>query len=176
MKFRFSCFSTSMLLCPLLPMSPLLSPQPWVPSVPLLWCSLTHFIDQIVACRAVRRLTNYSSPGPEIYGYGQSLAALSYMNVLCPRSNNATSLAFRSQHSQGHPIEIPPRKIVDGVHVQMNTFISPSESESVRSLKHYGDGSPDGTAMRGTKGVPPEESAEGFDVETQGTLKSPPFL
>ena len=100
----------------------------------------------------------------------------SHMNVLCPRSNNATSLAFRSQYSQGHPIDIPPRKIVDGVHVQMNTFISPSESESVRSLKHYGDGSPDVTTMRGTKGVPPEESPEGFDVETQGTLKSPPFL
>ena len=92
-------------------------------------------------------------------------------------SNNATGLAFRSQHSQGHPIDMPPRKIVDGVHVQMNTFISPSESESVRSLKHYGHGSPDEAHVRSDKEMPPEESAdEGFDVETQRTLKSPPFL
>lgn len=98
------------------------------------------------------------------------------MNSLRFRSTNGTTLAFRSQHSQGHPVEIPHRKIVDGVHVQMDTFVSPSESDSVRSMKIYGHGSPDEATIKGRRGMSPEESGDAFDVEAQGTLKAPPFL
>lgn len=67
---------------------------------------------------------------------------------------------------------MPPRKIVDGVHVQMDTFTSPSDSESVRSMKPYEHGSHDEATIKGGRVMAPEES----DIEAQSTLKSPPFL
>ncbi|KAJ7668017.1 hypothetical protein B0H17DRAFT_1088372 [Mycena rosella] len=68
----------------------------------------------IVACRAVRRLTNYNMTGAEMFG-GSTTAG--------------STLAFRNTTSQATAIR--PKvltKSSDGVHVQMETFESPSDN------------------------------------------------
>jgi len=65
----------------------------------------------IVACRAVRRLTNYSTTGAQMYT-GATTAS--------------STLAFRNT-SQGTARPKVLTKASDGVHVQMETFESPSE-------------------------------------------------
>ncbi|PCH35322.1 hypothetical protein WOLCODRAFT_139857 [Wolfiporia cocos MD-104 SS10] len=66
----------------------------------------------VVACRAVRRLSNYTSPGVELYG--------------------GSTLASQLQFSHGGRSRIPPVTSItdkkDGVHVQMETFAAVSES------------------------------------------------
>ncbi|PFH50609.1 hypothetical protein AMATHDRAFT_60714 [Amanita thiersii Skay4041] len=66
----------------------------------------------IVACRAVRRLTNFTNQGPE----------------LLPSTTQGTTLAFRSGPSVLRPkISTKVNGMSgDGVHVQMETFESPS--------------------------------------------------
>ncbi|PSR72187.1 hypothetical protein PHLCEN_2v11944 [Hermanssonia centrifuga] len=69
----------------------------------------------IVACRAVRRLTNYTSQGAEIFS-----------------STQASTLAFtRSRRSRLVPSVSFGDKKLDGVHVQMETFAT-DDSPSVR--------------------------------------------
>ncbi|KAI0631188.1 hypothetical protein C8Q77DRAFT_191616 [Trametes polyzona] len=71
----------------------------------------------IVACRVVRRLTNYTSEGAEVFG-----------------STQASTLAFHKsgRFSRGGMLSMSEKK-ADGVHVQMETFaaapgeVSPSE-------------------------------------------------
>jgi len=65
----------------------------------------------IVACRAVRRLTNYSSTGAEMFT-GATTAG--------------STLAFRTTGASARPKVLT--KASDGVHVQMETFESPSET------------------------------------------------
>lgn len=75
----------------------------------------------IVACRAVRRLTNYTSRGPEVFA-----------------STNASSLAFRSRRSRAMPSVSVNEKKLDGVHVQMETFASVTDApESNATLVQY---------------------------------------
>jgi len=59
----------------------------------------------IVACRAVRRLTNYTSQGPEVFA----------------TTTQGSTIAFRSQTSN-RPISTSNKKSVDGVHIQMERF------------------------------------------------------
>ncbi|KAH7887017.1 hypothetical protein F5I97DRAFT_2020529 [Phlebopus sp. FC_14] len=68
----------------------------------------------IVACRVVRRLTNFTARGPELF-----------------TTTAGSTLAFRSNISSS-PRRISVKK-VDGVHVQMDTFASPSD----RSIMEY---------------------------------------
>lgn len=68
----------------------------------------------IVACRAVRRLSKWSSAGPEIFSSGPS--------------NSNGAMAFRSNvgamsKNNAAAISLPHgKKVTDGVHVQMDTF------------------------------------------------------
>jgi hypothetical protein len=74
----------------------------------------------IVACRAVRRLANYGTTGAEMFGGGATTAG--------------STLAFRNTTSQtatSRPKVLT--KSSDGVHVQMETFESPSD----RSFLEY---------------------------------------
>ncbi|KAL4269127.1 hypothetical protein AB1N83_003805 [Pleurotus pulmonarius] len=64
----------------------------------------------IVACRAVRRLTNYTNTGPEVF---QS-------------TTHGTTLAFRSGAQSVNRPKVDTSKANEGVHVQMETFESPS--------------------------------------------------
>ncbi|KAK7032598.1 hypothetical protein VNI00_012861 [Paramarasmius palmivorus] len=75
----------------------------------------------IVACRAVRRLAKFTSSGPEMFS-----------------STQASTLAFRPNTTAGHMKSGAARPKVDtnglgstGVHVQMETFESPSSREYV---------------------------------------------
>ncbi|KAI0090322.1 hypothetical protein BDY19DRAFT_765871 [Irpex rosettiformis] len=74
----------------------------------------------IVACRAVRRLTNYTSQGAEVF------------------ATTSTSLAFRSRRSRIVPSVSLSEKRGDGVHVQMETFASVTEAPSNTTLVQYG--------------------------------------
>ncbi|KAG1776764.1 hypothetical protein EV702DRAFT_970981 [Suillus placidus] len=62
----------------------------------------------IVACRVVRRLTNFTSQGPEVF-----------------TSTQGSTLAFRSNASTNRRISV---KKGDSIHVQMDTFASPDRS------------------------------------------------
>ncbi|KAI0703732.1 hypothetical protein BC835DRAFT_901303 [Cytidiella melzeri] len=77
----------------------------------------------IVACRAVRRLTNYTSQGAEVF------------------ATTSTSLAFRSRRSRTVPSVSLNEKKLDGVHVQMETFASITEAPSNTTLVQYNDDS-----------------------------------
>ncbi|KAJ6582929.1 hypothetical protein DFH09DRAFT_978709 [Mycena vulgaris] len=71
----------------------------------------------IVACRAVRRLTNYSTTGAQMYTGG---------------TTGSSTLAFRNTtQATARPKVLT--KASDGVHVQMETFESPSD----RSFLEY---------------------------------------
>ncbi|KAJ8507690.1 hypothetical protein ONZ45_g9972 [Pleurotus djamor] len=67
-------------------------------------------VSTIVACRAVRRLNNYTNKGPEVF---QS-------------TNNGTTLAFRSGAQTANRPKVDTKSNSEGVHVQMETFESPS--------------------------------------------------
>lgn len=67
----------------------------------------------IVACRAVRRLAQFTAQGPEVF----------------PSTTQGSTLAFRSNALS---VLRPKTKIntkTEGVHVQMETFESPSDKE-----------------------------------------------
>ncbi|KAK7681333.1 hypothetical protein QCA50_015424 [Cerrena zonata] len=65
-----------------------------------------------VACRAVRRLTNYTSPGAEVFS-----------------STGHSTLAFSRRGGMTAPnISLSDKKL-DGVHVQMETFAAVSEGD-----------------------------------------------
>ncbi|KAJ7741925.1 hypothetical protein DFH07DRAFT_836989 [Mycena maculata] len=101
----------------------------------------------IVACRAVRRLTNYSSTGAEMFGGGSTTA-------------NST-LAFRNTGQTTRPKVLTKDSNSAGVHVQMETFESPSD----RSFLEYD------AAGKITRG-------ETFDPEAQvitDEFKRPPY-
>ncbi|KAF7307167.1 hypothetical protein MIND_00510300 [Mycena indigotica] len=94
---RFSCFSTLTPLCPLSPMSP-----------------QQLLRRQIVACRAVRRLANYGQTGAQMFG-GHTTAS--------------STLAFKNSNGLGttqRPKVVTNMKASEGVHVQMETFESPT--------------------------------------------------
>jgi hypothetical protein len=58
-------------------------------------CSSDHLPPQIVACRTVRRLTNYTSQGPEVFAC-VTLPPLFYnMNMTCSLQFNNPSLIHR---------------------------------------------------------------------------------
>ncbi|KAJ6557935.1 hypothetical protein B0H19DRAFT_1291226 [Mycena capillaripes] len=100
----------------------------------------------IVACRAVRRLTNYSTTGAQMFGGGGATSA-------------SSTLAFRNTGATSRPKVLT--KASDGVHVQMETFESPSD----RSYLEY-DAS--GKITRGQE----------FDPEAQvisDEFKRPPY-
>jgi len=102
----------------------------------------------VVACRAVRRLTNYSSVGAEMFT-GATTAG--------------STLAFRTSQTQGtaRPKVLTKTSENIGVHVQMETFESPSE----RSYLEYD------AAGQITK-------AERYDAEAQAVsddFKRPPY-
>jgi len=65
----------------------------------------------IVACRAVRRLAQFTSQGPEVF----------------PTTTQGSTLAFRSGISAIRPKINTKQTSGDGVHVQMETFESPSD-------------------------------------------------
>jgi len=68
----------------------------------------------IVACRAVRRLTNYTSQGAEVFN-----------------STSASTLAFnRTRRDRNGPGFSVSEKKLGGVHVQMETFASVAEDET----------------------------------------------
>lgn len=92
----------------------------------------------IVACRAVRRLTNYTSQGAEVFASTQG----------------SSTLAFgRSRRSRLGPSVSINEKKLDGVHVQMETFASVvDESPSDKTLYESS-----------AKAMTPD----GYDVEAQ---------
>jgi len=97
----------------------------------------------IVACRAVRRLTNYNSTGAQMFG----------------ATTASSTLAFRNTNQTARPKVLT--KSSDGVHVQMETFESPSD----RSYLEY---DPSGKITRG----------DTFDPEAQvitDEFKRPPY-
>ncbi|PSR72186.1 hypothetical protein PHLCEN_2v11943 [Hermanssonia centrifuga] len=67
----------------------------------------------IVACRAVRRLSDWSSNGPEVFSSR-------------PTNHSGGAIAFRTNAANsrhGASVSVPHgRKVSDGVHVQMDTF------------------------------------------------------
>ncbi|KAF8843884.1 hypothetical protein BDN67DRAFT_896047 [Paxillus ammoniavirescens] len=67
----------------------------------------------IVACRAVRRLTNFTNPGPELF-----------------TTSGGSTLAFRSNLTSASPRRISVKK-ADGIHVQMDALASPTSPRSV---------------------------------------------
>lgn len=80
----------------------------------------------IVACRAVRRLTNYTSPGAEIFASTQASSTLAFSRG-----------GGRSRHAPG--ISVSDKKNGDvGVHVQMETFNQVSDRDpSDKSFVQY---------------------------------------
>jgi len=109
----------------------------------------------IVACRAVRRLTNYTCQGPEVFA----------------TTTQGSTLVFRSQGSNP-PISTPNKKAIGGVHVQMETFASPSD----RSFVQY-----DAAGKVIVKADSEDKCGgadEGYDVESQvirDDFKRPPY-
>ncbi|KAJ7449142.1 hypothetical protein B0H11DRAFT_337760 [Mycena galericulata] len=108
----------------------------------------TAIASTIVACRAVRRLTNYSTTGAQMFG---------------GTTTGSSTLAFRntSQATMQRPKVDTTKSAEGGVHVQMETFESPSD----RSFLEY-DAS--GKITRG----------ETFDPEAQvitDEFKRPPY-
>ncbi|KAI0806186.1 hypothetical protein BC629DRAFT_1437664 [Irpex lacteus] len=81
----------------------------------------------IVACRAVRRLQNWSNNGPEVFSSGPAHSQIAF------RSNANAQVASRNQN-----ITVPHvRKISDGVHVQMDTFaVTEGDHESDMTIEH----------------------------------------
>ncbi|KAJ7185814.1 hypothetical protein C8R46DRAFT_1158425 [Mycena filopes] len=105
----------------------------------------------IVACRAVRRLTNYSTTGAQMFGGGATTASstLAFRNTASQLTGRPKVLTKSSEGSAG------------GVHVQMETFESPSD----RSFLEYD------AAGKITRG-------EVFDPEAQvisDEFKRPPY-
>ncbi|KAF7351426.1 hypothetical protein MSAN_01574600 [Mycena sanguinolenta] len=81
--------------------------RPFLVLVPL----ILIYLAKIVACRAVRRLANYSTTGAEMFT-GATTAG--------------STLAFRTTGATVRPKVLT--KASDGVHIQMETFESPSET------------------------------------------------
>ncbi|KAJ3754921.1 hypothetical protein EV360DRAFT_96374 [Lentinula raphanica] len=111
----------------------------------------------IVACRAVRRLALFTSSGPEMFAY--------------PSSTQASTLAFRSNTS---PSVRPPRLNTtlksEGVHVQMETFESPSSGATYTN--------PIYDAMGKILDKNSSSPAEEYDLEAQeihNEFKHPPY-
>lgn len=97
----------------------------------------------IVACRAVRRLTNYTSQGAEVFN-----------------STSASTLAFnRTRRSRLGPSVSLSEKKLGGVHVQMETFAS--VADDVPSDKAY---SPYDNS---SKTLTPVDSGDTLDPEMQ---------
>lgn len=76
----------------------------------------------VVACRAVRRLTNYTSPGAEVFS-----------------STQASTLAFSRRRLTSAPtFSVGDKSKLDGVHVQMETFAQVSDKDtSDKSFVQY---------------------------------------
>ncbi|KAK0458818.1 uncharacterized protein EV420DRAFT_1678962 [Desarmillaria tabescens] len=85
----------------------------------------------IVACRAVRRLSKYTSEGPDFLG-----------------TTVASTLAFRTTTTSAVPPKRPKvatngLSAVDGVHVQMETFESPGDFVEYDAMGNVIKGSPE---------------------------------
>ncbi|KAJ7060973.1 hypothetical protein C8F01DRAFT_1141426 [Mycena amicta] len=81
----------------------------------------------IVACRAVRRLSNYSQTGAQMFGGGGG------------HTTGSSTLAFRRTGGQAttqRPKVVTSVKASEGVHVQMETFDSPTTAVE-RSYLEY---------------------------------------
>ncbi|KAG6841501.1 hypothetical protein C0991_010359 [Blastosporella zonata] len=102
----------------------------------------------IVACRAVRRLSNYTSQGPEVF----------------PTSTQGSTLAFRSGGASFMRPKLSAKvntAPIEGVHVQMETFESPSD-------KSFMDYDAAGRIIK----------SDGYDPEAQvisSEFKRPPY-
>ncbi|THV01961.1 hypothetical protein K435DRAFT_654266 [Dendrothele bispora CBS 962.96] len=109
----------------------------------------------IMACRAVRRLALFTSSGPEMFSYV---------------TTQASTLAFRTSGSKtAHRPRVNTTTIGDGVHVQMETFESPTSPQ--KSYVEY-----DAMGNIVSKGLP--ETEEEFDAEAQAIrneFKRPPY-
>jgi len=102
----------------------------------------------IVACRAVRRLTNYTPKGPRVFA----------------AKTVASTFAFRSNR----PISPSNNKAIDGVHVQMETFADPPD----RSFVQFH------AAGKVVVKAEDKGSDGGYDVESQvlrDEFKTPPY-
>nr|GAT59248.1 predicted protein [Mycena chlorophos] len=84
----------------------------------------------IVACRAVRRLANYNQTGAQMFGAGQTTAG----STLAFRNTNG-SMGVGGQGAQ-RPKVVTNFGSKDGVHVQMDTFESPTTAVE-RSYLEY---------------------------------------
>ncbi|KZT71849.1 hypothetical protein DAEQUDRAFT_723454 [Daedalea quercina L-15889] len=79
----------------------------------------------IVACRAVRRLSDFSSSGPEIYTSTSHSGGVNFRSVTHPmQSTNGVATRPRSNHH--------PKDLSAGVHVQMQTFTVEEAPDSLR--------------------------------------------
>ncbi|KAH9478729.1 hypothetical protein JR316_0009189 [Psilocybe cubensis] len=105
----------------------------------------------IVACRVVRRLSNYTSRGAEMF----------------PTTTQGSTIAFRSNMSTHRPkaatkVNTKVSTKSEGVHVQMETFESPTDKTSYVEY--------DASGKMG--------SADSYDPESQvisGEFKRPPY-
>ncbi|KAF7794913.1 hypothetical protein EIP86_006056 [Pleurotus ostreatoroseus] len=83
----------------------------------------------IVACRAVRRLSKWSSAGPEVYSTGGQ----SHSNGGIAFRSNVTGPAKHSNPAISFP---HTRKCSDGVHVQMDTFTVSETDVEASPISH----------------------------------------
>lgn len=86
------------------------------------FCPLTSS-HQIVACRVVRRLTNYTTEGAEVFGYVSGTDAFNFIYTYTSRgysTTEASTLAFHKsgRFSRGGMLSVSEKK-PDGVHVQV---------------------------------------------------------
>jgi len=104
-------------------------------------------VSTIVACRIVRRLSNYTSRGPEMF----------------PTTTQGSTLAFRSQMTGVRP-KVSTKTAKEGVHVQMETFQSPASEDKTSFVEYDAAGQ-----MGQTDGYDPESQA------IHGEFKRPPY-
>ncbi|EPS95625.1 hypothetical protein FOMPIDRAFT_1032786 [Fomitopsis schrenkii] len=79
----------------------------------------------IVACRAVRRLSNFSSNGPEIYESNSHSGNVGFRTVSQMQSTNGVAMSPRVAHHH-------TKDLSAGVHVQMQTFTVEEEPDTLR--------------------------------------------
>lgn len=104
-------------------------------------------VSTIVACRAVRRLSNFSSFGPEVF----------------PSTTQGTTLGFRGQPSFVRP-KIDTSATKEGVHVKMETFQSPISEDKSTIVDYDASGQ-----LSKTNSYDPEAQA------IHGEFKRPPY-
>ncbi|KIK68478.1 hypothetical protein GYMLUDRAFT_237528 [Collybiopsis luxurians FD-317 M1] len=124
-----------------------------------------------VACRAVRRLALFTSSGPEMFAYVLSLDPIRRSHFVSPSTTQASTLAFRSNSKS--TVQRPRLNTTlksEGVHVQMETFESPSTGRT------YTDPEFDAMGNIIAKGSPAEEFESDPEAqEIRNEFKRPPY-